>query len=128
VEQKAYTRGQIIIGTFIGGPFAAMYFLKKNFDLQGDKESSKKTIIVGLSIVAILLAAVPVLPESIPSFVYGVAYTAIAQAVYEQKQKSLKDTPRYSHWNVAGVTVLSIVMFLILAIPLILIYSNMGLI
>ncbi|OFW88265.1 MAG: hypothetical protein A3J37_06840 [Alphaproteobacteria bacterium RIFCSPHIGHO2_12_FULL_45_9] len=126
MEKLAYTKFQILIGTFLGGPLAGIYFIKKNFDAMGDTAQAKKTVIIGLSLVAALLALLPVMPEFIPGVVYAIAYASAAQAIYIQKQISLKDTPRYSHWNVTLVVVISILVFVAIILPLIYVYDMLG--
>lgn len=126
MEKLAYTKFQILIGTFLGGPLAGIYFIKKNFDAMGDTAQAKKTVIIGLSLVAALLALLPVMPEFIPGVVYAIAYASTAQAIYIQKQISLKDNPRYSHWNVTLVVVISILVFVAIILPLIYLYDMLG--
>lgn len=128
MDSRAYTQGQIFLGTFLGGPLAAIYFIKKNFDAMGDAKQSKQTIIIGLSLVAALLAILPFLPDFIPSVAYAAGYAAAAQAIYIQKQATLKDSPRYSHWNVALVALLSIVAFVAIIIPMIYVYYALGIV
>lgn len=119
MDNPAYTRHQIMLGSFVGGPFAAIYFLKKNFDAMGDTAQSKKTVIIGLCLVVALLAIMAA-PLPIPRVVYPVAYAALAQAIYMQKQISLKDTPSFSNKNVAIIAAISFIAFA--AILLILVY------
>lgn len=127
MDIRAYTGNQILIGTFVGGPLAAIYYLKKNFDAMGRVDYARKTIQYGALIIVIMLALVPFLPTFIPGVAYAIAYAAAAKAIYEQHHKiALKDGPRYSHWNVAGVAILSIIAFVIILIPVVFIFDALG--
>lgn len=127
MDKLAYTRGQILFGTLLGGPLAGVYFIKKNFDAMDDADLSKKTTVIGLSLVAALFIVLPFLPEFIPGIAYAIAYAATAQSVYVQKQQViLKENPRYPHWNVAAVVALSLIAFIAICFPLIYVYYELG--
>ncbi|HAJ89760.1 MAG TPA: hypothetical protein DCM27_01910 [Rhodospirillaceae bacterium] len=126
MENRAYTKNQVALGTFFGGPFAAIYMLKKNFDVMGDMTQSQKTIKFGLMLTFAFVLIVPFLPEFIPSVVYGVAYTLGAQSFYVQNQASLKDNPRFSNWNVTGLAVISLIAIFIVILLVIGFYDISG--
>ena len=125
-ENQAYSKNQVTLGTFFGGPLAATYMLKKNFDVMGDATHSQKTIKYGLIFTLALILISPMLPSSIPGVVYGMAYTMAARSFYIQKQETLKDTPRFSNWNVAGVALLSLLAFLAVGLPIVYLYYATG--
>jgi hypothetical protein len=128
MEKLAYTKNQITWGTFLGGPLAAVYLLKKNFDVMSATEDSQKTMRFGLLFVVVLMALVPILPQFIPSVVYALGYTFAAQSIYVQKQMSLKDNPRFSNWNVLGVALASLAIFIAIGVPLVYFYYAVGII
>ena len=43
---KIFSPLQVFFGTVIGGPFAALYFLKKNYDALDNAKASKKVLIL----------------------------------------------------------------------------------
>lgn len=127
MEKFAYTKGQILLGTFIGGPLAAIYFLKKNFDAMGDANQSQKTVKIGLILLVFLLVILPLLPEAIPSVAYSVAYAAATHTIYAHHQQTfLKNHPRFSHWNTAGVAIAAIIIFMSILFPLVYLYYELG--
>lgn len=126
MNKLAYTKNQITWGTFLGGPLAPVYLLKKNFDAMNDAEQSQKTVRYGLIFVLALIAIAPLLPEFIPSIVYAISYTFAAQNFYVQKQTSLKDNPRFSNWNVLGVALVSLVTFIAIGLPIVYLYYAVG--
>lgn len=128
MDQQAYTKNQILWGTFLGGPLAAVYMLKKNFDVMNDIDQSQKTTKFGLLFVLALIAIVPVLPQFIPGVAYAIGYTVAAQQFYVQKQISLKDNPRFSNWKVLGVSLASLAIFIAVGLPLVYLYYTLGII
>jgi hypothetical protein len=46
-KSKIYSPNQVGLGTFFGGPLAAVYFLKKNFDAVDNSATAEKTVIIG---------------------------------------------------------------------------------
>jgi hypothetical protein len=42
VTGVVYSPNQAALGTFLGGPFASLYFLKTNFEVLGSENSKKK--------------------------------------------------------------------------------------
>lgn len=124
--QIAYTKNQVFWGTFFGGPIAAVYFLKKNFDAMGNGALSQKTVKLGAQIIFLFALAVPFLPDAIPSVAYSIAYSFVARMIYEQHQTSLQNAPRYSHWNVVGYALLWMVAIMAVIIPVAMIYDFLG--
>lgn len=128
MAQIAYSKGQVFWGTILGGPIAAVYFLKKNFDAMGNRELSQKTITLGSLIVLLLVLVLPFLPDFIPSVAYSIAYGFTARMIYEQQQTSLKDVQTYSNWNVVGYALLWMIVIVALIIPVAMLYDHLGLI
>jgi hypothetical protein len=120
---KVYSPGQVAVGSFIGGPIAAIYVIKKNFDALGNKADAGKTILWGTVFVIFLLVLLPFLPDNFPNVALPVAYTLAAWRVAENHQVSRKalvdDGPyeRHSNWNVLGISIGFLILFLVIFIP-----------
>jgi riboflavin synthase alpha subunit len=63
--EKIYTEKAIRVGTFLGGPLVAGYFMAENFKVFGDSEKAKKTwiitILATLSIFALIFLFLKIL-------------------------------------------------------------------
>lgn len=114
---RLYTKRQIFWGTLLGGPLAAVFFLKKNFDELRDEEGARKTLLYGGLLTLALCVMIPFLPEHFPSILFAVILAIIAPQLAEKYQFRLL-TPRtyndkfYSLWNVAGAVILSSIAFI----------------
>ncbi|KJG36576.1 hypothetical protein UA32_16370 [Photobacterium angustum] len=131
---KLYTPVQVGIGTYIGGPFAAMYFLKGNFDVLDKPELSKKVIVVGIAFSIVLFAALPFIPESLPNNVIPIMYLVpvlLMMKNHHLTKKEILESELYdfhSSWKVLGVSLLWMILFFIIAIGVMLGLEGMGLI
>ncbi len=102
---------QIYVGTFIGGPIAAAYYLSRNFKCM-DK-TSLANLSTGVSIVftIFLFWFTFQLPENFPSTIIPITYSAIAAGIAWQWQVSKEEVEAVesygfqSNWKVAGVSV-----------------------
>lgn len=125
--QKKFSGNQIAVFSFFFGPFASVYFLKKNFDVMGDALNAQKTLLIGLGVVLALFLAFPFLPDSIPAVVYSVAYAIGSRQFYLSMQESaLADYARESNWKALGIGLLSTLISAILLIAIVIIYAQIG--
>lgn len=74
---KIYSKNQIDIATFLGGPLIAGYLLSQNFKIFGDKDASKKTIIISLISTVVFILIPLLLPESITSKIPNISIAII---------------------------------------------------
>jgi len=120
-KAKLYSPRQVGVSAFVGGPFAAVYVLKRNYDALGDKKASRQILIGGIIFNVILFAMLPFLPDRFPGSVIPIAYTVstwqttakhqIPQAVKESLDYEFK-----SNWNVLGISLGWLVVFLLLCL------------
>ncbi len=119
---KLYSPRQAYVGSFLGGPLAAMYVLKKNFDVLGNKSGSRKTLIWGGLLIAIYFVTTGVFLVEAPSFnfpnyVLPIAYSLLTLGIvekYQMSKKAILASPQYeieSNWRVLFVSVGSLIVF-----------------
>jgi len=119
---KLYSNREITIATFFGGPLAAGYLMKKNFQVMGDFERAKLALLIGIISTIIIFAVFLTLPESIqdviPQPLIPVIYTAIISLIVNKLQgpflKEYKDKGGIYHsgWRAAGVGALAMLIIL----------------
>lgn len=132
--KKVYSPVQIWMGTFIGGPFAAMYFLKSNFDILGKPLLSKITIQIGLAASILLLLVLPFLPENFPNNIIPIIYFVPVVMVVKQHQltkKEISESPEYdfhSSWQVFGISLGLMLVFFLIAMGDLFIFEQLGLV
>ena len=85
-----YTPRQVIIGTFFGGPVAATYFIKQNYDAVFDSSLSSKTLTIGGTFSLALLLVIPFIPEWVPGVVVYMPYFVFV-AIFANKHLLSKD-------------------------------------
>ena len=108
---KLYTPGQVAVSSLLGGPFAAVFVLWKNFQGLGKSSNATHTIVWGTFLALFVFLIVPFLPEKFPNFVVPAAYTGVAISVnrqYQLSKKEILESERYeirSNWNVLGISI-----------------------
>ena len=125
-EVKTYTSGQVGWGTFLGGPLAATYMLKKNFTAIGDINAERNTFLVGGLFTLLLMAVLPFLPKNFPNMAIPLAYTIAARQMAKQYEGRFGNRPAQSNWKVFFLSVLSLVMFLVVAVIYMFVLDQMG--
>ena len=129
VVRELYSPRQAGVGSYLGGPFAALYFIWSNFKTTGDETRAKGTLTIGIPvaigfcILAYLITLVPHNQGSSPAMLVNLIYLAIAQWYVGAKQLSkekIKQSSDYtfqSNWKVTGIGIaIGISTFIILMI------------
>lgn len=133
-KTKLYSPNQVGIGSFLGGPFAAIYFVWSNFRAMGSTAEARTTMILGVIVCVALLFILPVLPESFPNLAIPIVYTVVARLVAEKMQMSKADIERSETYgfqsvgNVAGFAVALLVAFVVVFFAWILALAYFGLV
>jgi len=119
---KLYSNREITIATFFGGPLAAGYLMKKNFQAMGDSDMADKSLLIGIISTIIIFGVLISLPESIldviPQPLIPAIYTAIISLIVNKLQgqfiKEHKDNGGLYHsgWKAAGVGALAMLILL----------------
>lgn len=87
---KIYTPMQAVLGSLLGGPAAAIYYISKNYYAFGNKKAGKITIIIGSSIILIAAIAVNIFFEAIPSTAIPIATMLSAHFIINREHISEK--------------------------------------
>lgn len=120
-RQPLYTPRQVYTGSMLGGPFAAVYFVWKNFKTLADERRSRRTLVLGGTLSALFLLVLPLLPEKTPNMVIPIAYSGFAFYMVKTFQQTKEQIARseaftfQSNWRVVGVSLLSVALCLPLA-------------
>jgi len=107
--KRLYSPNQIGGGSFLGGPFAAVYFVWANFRALGEQGRAAAAMLWGVVFVLVILAVLPFLPEKFPNIVVPVIYSVAARLVaenYQLKKQAIADSDQYdfqSTWKVVGL-------------------------
>lgn len=117
---KLYSPAQIAIGTYFGGPLAATYFLKTNFDNLDKMSYAKTTLSVGIVIGCLLIVLSPFIPEKFPSTVIPLVYLFPVIFVVKRFQLSkpeIKESSKYSfqsNWKTLAMTLIWLAVYFII--------------
>jgi hypothetical protein len=121
--KKLYSAGQVLGGSYLGGPFAAIYFLKKDFETLGKPETGKNVLIFGIIGTVILIPILLFIPENFPDSAIGLSYSCAAWSFALQNNLRRTEIQAagiyecHSNWRVIGIALIGIAAFLIVAIP-----------
>ncbi len=119
--EKLYSPNQIGGGSFLGGPFAAVYFVWANFRALGEQGRAAGAMLWGVVFVLVILAVLPFLPEKFPNIVIPAIYSVGARLLaenYQLKKQAIADSDQYdfqSSWKVVGLALLFLAAFFIVA-------------
>jgi hypothetical protein len=115
---KLYSPTQVLIAAFIGGPFATVYVIWKNFRSLGNQKAAQEALIWGIVFVAAILISLPILPDKFPNYAIPIAYSVGARFFaekYQMSREAIAASDLYgiqSGWNVAGICIGYILAFL----------------
>lgn len=120
--KKLFSQRSIGIATFFGGPAAAGYLVKKNYEAYNQEDNGKKAFIIGIISTILIFAGIFSIPEhildKIPNAVIPAIYTAIIYLIVEKIQgnriKEHKDSGGefYSGWKATGIGAVFMVILL----------------
>jgi len=121
--KRFYSQRAIAIATYFGGPLAAGYLVKKNYETLEQPDSAKRSLVIGIITTILLFAGIFSIPEEIidkiPNALIPLIYTGIIYLIVERIQgESLNKHKEsggefYSGWKAAGVG--SVAMLILLA-------------
>ena len=83
-----YSPNQVLATSVLGGPLAAIFALKSNFDALGNQEGANLVIRWGIAFVVAMLCLLPFLPQDFPQMVLPLAYSFAARGICEALQLS----------------------------------------
>ncbi len=123
-EKKLFSQKAIAIATYLGGPAAAGYLVKKNYESYNQEDNGKKAFTIGIISTLLIFAGIFSIPEhiidKIPNALIPAIYTGIIYLIVEKIQgKWLKEHKEsggefYSGWKAAGIGAIFIVILFVL--------------
>jgi hypothetical protein len=132
--KKLYSPMQMSLGTYLGGPLAAIYFLKVNFDTLGKSTFSKRVTFFGSLITILLILSIPIISGYVSSSIIPMMYLFPVMFIvhkYQLSKPEISDSTEYnfhSNWMVCGMSILWMFVYLILAVVVKLALQSAGLI
>lgn len=112
-SKKLFSQSSIALATYFGGPIAAGYLIKKNFDAYDQKDNGNKAFIIGIVATIVIFVGIYFIPEAvldkIPNLLIPAIYTGIIYLIVEKIQgKWLKDHKAeggvfHSGWKATGI-------------------------
>lgn len=111
--KRFYSQRAITIATYFGGPLAAGFLVKKNYETLEQPDNARKSLIIGIVSTILIFAGIFSIPEEIidkiPNALIPLIYTGIIYLIIERVQgESIKNHKEsggefYSGWKAAGV-------------------------
>ncbi len=123
-KKTFFSQNSISIATYFGGPLAAGYLIKRNYEELNEEDKGKKSLIIGIISTFIIFAGIFVVPEyimeKIPNALIPAIYTGIIYLIVNRIQgKELKKHKElgldfHSGWKSAGIGAIFMVILMIL--------------
>lgn len=122
-DLKFFTAKAIGIATFIGGPVAAGYLIRENYNSLNEPEKGKKALVIGIIATVLIFTIIFSIPEriidKIPNFIIPAVYTGGVYLIIEKihgsilKKHEELNNVFYSGWKAAGVGLISLIIITI---------------
>jgi hypothetical protein len=115
---------QIFLGSYLGGPVAALYYLKSNYRVLNNTVAEKSVLFAGGIFIALLTVSLLNIPDNFPRLAIPLFYSGIALLISENLQinkKTEATSKKYrfcSSWRVTKIAIVSLVGYLIVAFGL----------
>lgn len=119
--KRFYSLKAISIATFFGGPLAAGYLVKKNYEALGQADNARKSLFIGIASTIVLFVIAYLIPDElstkIGTLIPGLSAWIIYLIVEKLQGSELKlhkesEGKFYSGWKAAAVGSISMVIFL----------------
>lgn len=119
--KRFYSLKAISIATFFGGPLAAGYLVKKNYEALGQADNARKSLFIGIASTIVLFVIAYLIPDElstkIGTLIPGLSAWMIYLIVEKLQGNELKlhkesEGKFYSGWKAAAVGSISMVIFL----------------
>jgi hypothetical protein len=116
-NSKLYSQRAIGIATYLGGPLAAGFLIRKNYINLNQERKGLNSLIIGIVSTFILFVGLFSIPENIiekiPNALIPLVYTGVIYLIVESiqgkelKEFKEKDGAFHSGWNAAGIGLVS---------------------
>lgn len=130
--KKIYTAKQMMLGSFFGGPIAAIYFLKIGFDAIGRQDFAKRSLSIGIPIMFAYIALLPYIPEGVPSYAISIFYAIPVMVLskdYFFTKMQIEQSTEFnfqSSWKVFGISLLTACLFTVIAVACFYVFESIG--
>lgn len=131
LEKKLYSNKAISIATYFGGPIAAGFLIKKNYNAFEQKENGKKAFFISIIATLLIFTLIYLIPDQIldkiPNALIPIIYTGLIYLIVEKIQgQRIKEHKEmggkfHSAWKATGIGAIFMIfiMFLIFGIAFI---------
>ncbi len=132
-RRRLYTPTQVTLGALWGGPIAAAYFIRQNFQALKKGPEAGLTQLLGALATVIFLLTLSFLPERFPSLLIPLVYTAITWGIvmrWQPGKETIANDTQYdfqSNWRVFFTGLVTQVLTVLLATATMLALSALGL-
>ena len=121
--KKLFSQKSIALATYFGGPAAAGYLVKKNYEAFDQEENGMKAFIISVVSTILIFAGIFSIPEhildNIPNALIPAVYTGIIALIVEQtqgkriKEHKLSGGEFFSGWKAAGIGAIFLVILVV---------------
>ena len=119
VTKKLYNERAVMVGTLIGGPIVAGYLLSENYKALDQREKVNKTWLFTIIGFVIILILAYITPNRVPSFIFPILYSVIAQFLAQRFQGDqikghvVNGGGVHSVWRSVGIGIIAALIFLV---------------
>ncbi len=122
--KKLFSQQAVVLATFLGGPMAGGYLIKKNYNVFAEQNKGTWAFVLSTLFTIFMVGLLVLIPEAIwekvPNMLLPMAYTLAIYLIVDNTQgsriKAHKDADGefYSMWRAAGIGFISLIILAVL--------------
>ena len=124
--KRMFSPNQALGAAFLGGPFAATYVIRANYEAMGNTRAALRTLLIGGALSLLLIGTLPFIPSGVPNQVLPLAYSFTTRYVVQSFQMSktkiasTEGVTFQPNGRVVAIGLVGLVAFLVLALAVVL--------
>lgn len=114
--KPVFSPSQAALASIFGGPLAATYFIRHNYQALGQVRAAQKALHLGSFIVIAILFLMPMLPKDFPTILISLPVIIFTRFFIENKQftkQKIEQDQALEFQSIARVVITSVVCFFI---------------
>ena len=131
VTGKLYYERAVMVGTLLGGPLVAGYLLAENYKALEQEEKVNKTWLFTIIGFLCILTIAYITPGKVPSYIFPIAYSGIAQFLAQRiqgdqiKAHAASGGGIYRIWRSVWIGIISAIIFLVIIFGILVLIDSM---
>ncbi len=131
---RLYSQAQIAVGTFLGSPLAAGWFMARNHRELGQDELATQAMWWGVAGAIVMMIIAFLLPENFPNSILPIAFTIAVHRLADSRfggvirEHRAAGGPLFSWWRVVGISLVCVAILVGVVFSVLFILAMLGIV